>query len=222
MIHLNLRMPYILMLLLMVCPNVMAQDIPNTKISNQRAEGELFAAASGYYARARLFVIKATQEFALGVKNVDPSVLIDAQMWQNILLDRAEDLERILAIQPEANREGVSFEPAPRFINDDYLKAKGTIEKFGTPIKEATGKKLKVAIKHYAQARNLLLTAINEFDAGMRLANPQVLVNVSEWRNIVMDRAEDLNRVLSPKARESETGITYRPDSRLMSNKFRH
>lgn len=190
------------------------------EVSEEGADVRSLAAASGHYARTRHFIIKAVQEFDLGVKFVDPQLLLDIQQWRNTLLDRAEDLERILDPQPQANQQGVDFVAAPRFINEEYLKPK-ELTKIGAPITEVKGKTLKVGIKHYAQARNLLLTAVREFDLGVRLANPQILVDISAWRNSILDRAEDLNRILAPKPRESETGTTYTPDSRLLNGAIR-
>ena len=65
------------------------------------------------------------------------------------------------------------------------------------------------------------MEAVREFDTGLKLANPQVLIDVSEWRNDLLDRAEDLEKVLDPQPRASETGVTFQGDPRLLSEAFK-
>jgi len=191
-----------------------------TVISAERADGEMLSAAQGHYARARHFTLKAVKEFNLGVRSVDPQAVLDVDQWRNTLMDRSEDLERVLTLQPMANQQGVAFRPAPRLVNNTYLQP-AELTKKGVPIEEAKGEPLMIAINHYVQARDLLLTAIREFDAALKLANPQVLLDVHEWRNSVLDRAEDLDRVVAPKPRESEKGVAYPADGRLINEAFK-
>jgi hypothetical protein len=77
------------------------------------------------------------------------------------------------------------------------------------------------AIGHYARARAALLEAVREFDAGLKLANPQVLIDVHEWRNDLLDRAEDLEKILDPQPRTSETGVTFQGDPRFLSEAYK-
>ena len=191
-----------------------------TNISGERADGEMLSAAQGHYARALSFTRQAVKEFDRGVRAVDPQAVLDVAQWRDTLFDRAEDLERLLATQPVANQQGVAFDPAARLVNKTYMQP-GELSKKGTPIEAAQGETLVVAVNHYVQARSLLLTAVHEFDAGLKLANPQALLDVHEWRNSMTDRAEDLNRVVSPKPRESEKGVAYAPDSRLLNEAFK-
>ena len=90
-----------------------------------------------------------------------------------------------------------------------------------TPILRAEGQQLASAIGHYARARAMILAAVQEFDQGLKQANPQVLVDVKEFRNSLLDRAEDLEKILAPQPRASEQGVHFSPDSRLLSDKFR-
>ncbi len=188
----------------------------DVKISNKRADGESYAIAQGHYARSRHMLARAVQEYDKGVGTVNPDVLLDIHAWRNTVLDRMEDLERILTLQPTANEQGVEFTPEERFINNEYLKPE-ELTKYGVPILDAKGPSLKVAVKHFEQSHNLLLSAVEEFDKGLRIANPQQLFEVHEWRNTVIDLAKDLEKVIAPKARETETGIRYSPDSRLLN-----
>ena len=88
-------------------------------------------------------------------------------------------------------------------------------------ITQAKRESLASAIGHYARSRALILEAVREFDAGLKLANPQVLIDVPEWRNDLLDRAEDLEKVLDPQPRTSETGVTFQGDPRLLSEAFK-
>ena len=197
-----------------------AQDTGDVIVSDRRADDNAFASAVGYYARSRHFIIKAVQEFDAGVAYVDPSVLIDIPQWRNTLIDKAEDIERILTPQPLADPQGVVFNPDPRFINKDYLQVK-ELKKIGTPIKLAKRQTLKVGIKHFSTARSLLIKAVQEFDLGLKNANPQILVDVHNWRNTILNCSEDLNRILAPQSRETESGITFSADRRLLNSNLR-
>lgn len=89
-----------------------------------------------------------------------------------------------------------------------------------TPValEHAKGEKLATAVGHFARARSLLIAAVNEFDKGNRMVNPSALINTSEWRNSLIDRAEDLERVLDPQPRANRTGVSFSPDPRLIGN----
>ncbi len=184
----------------------------------ERAAGETLAAATGHYARSRSMVLKALQEFDIALKYVDPAVILNIDAWRSTLLDRVEELDRILDIQPKATREGVSFSSTDRPIAK-YLEPK-KMEKKGIPIEKARGNKLVVGIRHYLQARDLLFSAVREFDAALKISNPQILLDVAEWRSSLIDCAEDLNSVVAPKPRESEGGVAFTPDSRLLNEAF--
>lgn len=86
-----------------------------------------------------------------------------------------------------------------------------------TPLEKATGEELSIAVGHYAKARSLLLAAIQEFDSGYKLADPKVILDVKEWRNGVIDRAQALESLLDPQPRVSRKGMKYRADRRLLN-----
>lgn len=72
------------------------------------------------------------------------------------------------------------------------------------------------AVAHYARSRALLVAAINEFDKGRKLAKPDELLDSSAWRTALIDRAEDLERVLDPQPRATRGGIKFEADPRLL------
>jgi hypothetical protein len=84
-------------------------------------------------------------------------------------------------------------------------------------LERATGEQLSSAVGHYARARALLVTAIREFDEGQKLADPRALIDAQRWRSTLLDRAEDLERVLDPQPRASKTGVKFTGDRRLLS-----
>ena len=91
----------------------------------------------------------------------------------------------------------------------------------GVNIAKAEGENLAEAIGHYSRSRALLLSALREFDKGLKLANPQILIDVKEFRNTILDRAEDLEKVIAPQPKATRKGVQFTPDSRLMSDNFR-
>jgi len=72
------------------------------------------------------------------------------------------------------------------------------------------------AVAHYARSRALLVSALNEFDKGRKLARPDELIDSTKWRNTLIDRAEDLERVLDPQPRATRGGIKFEADPRLL------
>jgi hypothetical protein len=72
------------------------------------------------------------------------------------------------------------------------------------------------AVAHYARARSLIIAALHEFDKGRKIASPSELLDPSQWRNTLIDRAEDLDRVLDPQPRATKGGIRFEADPRLL------
>jgi len=72
------------------------------------------------------------------------------------------------------------------------------------------------AVAHYARSRALLVASINEFDRARKLANPDELLDATKWRSTLIDRAEDLERVLDPQPRATKGGIKFEADPRLL------
>jgi hypothetical protein len=72
------------------------------------------------------------------------------------------------------------------------------------------------AVAHYARSRALLISALNEFDKARKIAKPDELLDSTKWRNTLIDRAEDLERVLDPQPRITQGGIKFQADSRLL------
>ena len=72
------------------------------------------------------------------------------------------------------------------------------------------------AVAHFARARSLIIAALNEFDKGRKIASPSELLDPTQWRNTLIDRAEDLDRVLDPQPRATKGGIKFEADPRLL------
>jgi hypothetical protein len=86
----------------------------------------------------------------------------------------------------------------------------------GLNIREAHPSIKAESVAHYARSRALLIKAINEFDKGRALAKPDELIDSVKWRNTLIDRAEDLEKVLDPQPRVTKGGIYFEADSRLL------
>lgn len=72
------------------------------------------------------------------------------------------------------------------------------------------------AVAHFARSRSLIIAALHEFDKGRKLASPNQLLDPVQWRNTLIDRAEDLDRVLDPQPRATKGGIKFEADPRLL------
>jgi len=72
------------------------------------------------------------------------------------------------------------------------------------------------AVAHFARARSLIIAALHEFDKGRKIASPSELLDQVQWRNTLIDRAEDLDRVLDPQPRATKGGIRFEADPRLL------
>lgn len=72
------------------------------------------------------------------------------------------------------------------------------------------------AIGHYARARTMLMEALKEFERARELAKPDQIVNGDEWRNTLVSRATDLDRLISPEPRISRTGVRFEPSHALL------
>lgn len=72
------------------------------------------------------------------------------------------------------------------------------------------------AVAHFSRARSLIIAALHEFDKGRKIASPSELLDATQWRNTLIDRAEDLDRVLDPQPRATKGGIKFEADPRLL------
>ena len=84
-------------------------------------------------------------------------------------------------------------------------------------IEKAQGEDLSVAMGHYARSRSLLIAALQEFDSGLKLADPKIILDTKQWRNSLIERAEELERVLDPQPRVSGRGAKYNAQKRLLN-----
>lgn len=91
-----------------------------------------------------------------------------------------------------------------------------TEKKENNSIVTASGERLATAIGHYERCRSLLIAAVHEFDRGRNQADPKALINVPAWRTAIIDRIEDLDKVLAPQARATRSGVQFEADTRLL------
>lgn len=89
-------------------------------------------------------------------------------------------------------------------------------EKRGVALGQADQETAVEAVAHYARARALLIAALNEFDTARKIARPDELLDPVKWRNTLIDRAEDLERVLDPQPKATRGGIKFSADPRLL------
>lgn len=85
------------------------------------------------------------------------------------------------------------------------------------PIAYSAPDKAAAALGHYARARTLLIGALQEFDKGRRIAQPDPLVNSVDWRETIILRAKELELLIDPRARSTNGGVKYEGDRRLLT-----
>jgi len=86
----------------------------------------------------------------------------------------------------------------------------------GVSLGQASQDETTEAVAHFARARALVIAALHEFDKGRKIASPNELLDSAQWRNTLIDRAEDLDRVLDPQPRATKGGIRFEADPRLL------
>lgn len=91
-----------------------------------------------------------------------------------------------------------------------------TPERPSASLERANQEALSAAVGHYARARSLLIAAIREFDDGYKIAKPDAILNSKLWRESVISRAEELEKILAPQPRITKTGVKFRGDNRLL------
>lgn len=79
--------------------------------------------------------------------------------------------------------------------------------------------KLARGIGHFERARSLLLASIREFDSGYKYVKTDQVLDADVWRKTLLDRAKELETILSPQAREIKSGSAYQPNSGLLGPK---
>jgi hypothetical protein len=88
------------------------------------------------------------------------------------------------------------------------------------PASFASPERVQAATGHYARAQKLLLEAMKEFDAGRKIARPDLVVNPEQWRGSVSAKADELSRLVSPQSRETAGGNRYRESSALLNQGY--
>jgi hypothetical protein len=83
-------------------------------------------------------------------------------------------------------------------------------------IEQARREDADAAVGHFARSRSLLIQAVREFDLGYRLARPDSLIDSASWREGLIQRARDIERVLDPQPRITNRGVQFEPDTRLL------
>ena len=74
---------------------------------------------------------------------------------------------------------------------------------------------------HLSRSKGLIIAALREFDEAMKDMPEKSTLNTGRWRSSVAERAEELERLISPKAREARGGIRYEAYPELLSESKR-
>ena len=80
----------------------------------------------------------------------------------------------------------------------------------------ASPERAEAAKGHYARARALLMSALNEFEQARSIARPDLLFDPERWRTSVIDRAEDLDHIIEPQARVTQGGTRFPAEPSLI------
>lgn len=85
----------------------------------ERADAETQAAAVAHFARSRALLVSALEEFDRACKIAKPDSILNSREWRTDLIDRAKDLEVILAPQPRITHRGVKLEGDNRLLKTE-------------------------------------------------------------------------------------------------------
>lgn len=105
----------------------------------------------------------------------------------------------------ESNRSGgadVSVDAAPPARHVGARAA----EQMNVAPKLASKERREAALAHYSRARSMLLESLAEFERARDIARPDLIIDSEAWRNTLVSRARELDRVLEPQARASASG----------------
>lgn len=80
----------------------------------------------------------------------------------------------------------------------------------GVPLENAHTLKVRKGLAHFTRARSLLIAAVREFDAAVRIVDPSVILDPIEWRLKVLQQAKDIEIVLSPEARRDDHSVAIK------------
>ncbi len=78
-----------------------------------------------------------------------------------------------------------------------------------TTLGQASPEQATEAVAHFARARSLVIAALHEFDKGRKIASPSELLDPVQWRNTLIDRAEDFDLLLLKIGRASFWVIVF-------------
>ena len=115
-----------------------------------------------------------------------------------------------------AGEESLESQPRASLSTADSSKT-GSSRK--SRLENVNDEEMAAAVGHYARARSLLIAALNEFDSGMKIANPDSILDSRNFRSGLIDRAEELERILDPQPRATKGGVKYSADPRLLGTK---
>lgn len=122
-----------------------------------------------------------------------------------------------LSFAPQAFADGVDTDSSATSEARARLAPAGTSA--APKFEKASAEQQSIATGHFARARSLLIAALNEFDSGVRKADPSSLIDTGMFREGIKSRARELERILDPQAKESESGVKFSADSRLLKRK---
>lgn len=88
-------------------------------------------------------------------------------------------------------------------------------------IESASEADLARAAGHWHRARTHMMSALREFDKGNELVNPAAVLDAQAWRSHMLNRIIDIDRVLSPQPRATESGVRYDPAPELLGQKYK-
>lgn len=118
-----------------------------------------------------------------------------------------------------SHADGNGMDTARAGLSSKSIDTSAATGSGSTKFEKASAAQQAIATGHFARARSLLIAALNEFDSGVRKADPSSLIDTGMFREGIKSRARELERVLDPQARESETGAKFQADARLLKHK---
>jgi len=115
----------VLACLLVTCPLVTYAEPPGGLLERDREsyseqrEKTRINRATAHYARSRSLLLAAIDEFDKGRQLADPSLLLNGDQWRAGLVEKAKQMERVIAPRPREADAGVALPSDSRLLGSD-------------------------------------------------------------------------------------------------------
>ena len=111
--------------LFIITPSLSSAEPPggllerDREVYSEQREKTRISRATAHYARSRSLIITAIDEFDKAKKLADPSLLLNGDQWRAGLVDKAKQMERVIAPRAREADAGVALPGDSRLLGSD-------------------------------------------------------------------------------------------------------